>query len=100
MGAAPIHIEGRYKLESGRMLDISMLFPVDVPQWSCRISGDDFGHKGGRVGEGTEEVGMTTKKFALDLRQGSCSVAEFQHRQTGLAPRREGWHEGRVSALQ
>ena len=43
---------------------------------------------------------MMTKKLTFDLRQRSYSVAERQHAQTGFTPRREGWHEGRVSALQ
>ena len=55
-----------------------------------RIPGDDFRYKGGRVGEGTKEVGMTTKKFALNLRQGSCSVAKRQHRSDGPCPMERG----------
>ena len=40
------------------------------------------------------------QQFTLDLCQRSCSVAERQHSLTGRAPRREGWHEGWVRALQ
>src|SRR6266849_3320379 len=100
MGSVPIRAVARYNSEYGRTRDTAPLFPADVPQRSYRIPGDDFGHKGGRVGEGTKEVGMTTKKFALNLRQGSCSITECQHGQTGRAPWREGWNKGRVSTLQ
>ena len=93
MGSVPVRTVARYNSKYGRTRDTASLFPADVPQRSYRIPGDDFGRKGGRVGEGTKEVGMTTKKFALDLRQGSCSITKRQHGQTGRAPRREGWNE-------